>query len=550
MADIPVARLRFEMEGASGPLTVTDAVRLVGRHFTCGRFRMLSDTTPIVAMPDENDSIAAHAFVTGDRPFPQASLAPGESLVTLSGLESEPQVRAWAMEYRFPALSDGVALTWSIAAGVDEIRSGLFLVVLQLRYESARPLPVVPDAPFSARGLLSDGSVRVSLDGEQLRSKVTTIGHRLSVLNFVRLLERPERRWLTNILVSRERCLSLPRILDAVAGLANVYISSSDSIERSVRGVLFAPVSVADPAFLFHPGRGVGGVSVATATAERYEPPVGSVDIENEVIRSVRFARSWPKVEDVSVDSLAVLRNRIQHERLGYALKNNVDDEELIDLYVAEVATIRARLKAANELAEESQLSADDAAMRVEALNQEKGRLLYERQQLIVALDDARAATPRSCVLDSIPASLVEVLDLAGRYFERELTITEQARQSAKRCSFRNLTTAWRCLVAMAQDLHVMHFRDSLNAKLLEDAFHSSTGFELATWESESTRNNARLRSLRTVELNGVYRDITPHVKVGKVKANCLRAHYFADFAEKRIVIGHFGNHLETSTKI
>jgi hypothetical protein len=69
--------------------------------------------------------------------------------------------------------------------------------------------------------------------------------------------------------------------------------------------------------------------------------------------------------------------------------------------------------------------------------------------------------------------------------------------------------------------------------------------FELALTEGKQTKKDARLMALRKITHAGEEFDITPHIKYGNRKPKMLRLHYAIMREAKRLVIGHFGDHLE-----
>lgn len=574
--EIAYARLRFYVEGADGhDLDLLAVVRLVGRHLTGTRVRFLLDQAAIGrASPD--DAMVASEFTTGmSRRLPPTSIAHGESLVTISGLAADPPVRAWAMEHRYPAFSQDVRLSWLLSVGVEEVRENLFSVAVRIAYRAENAVyaqAITPDTDISLWELLDDASIRVSLDGEALLRTPVFIGTDLSVHEFVTLLERPDRHHLSYVLISRESEMDTAKILTEIAGYANVYVPASASVERSFGDILPVWLGRKHPVILFSPGLGLHGGSLLMMLQTLHQPPLPTDEeesaltetervmaqltaltwrppnkvVEDALIRLLRFPSPVPVREPAPIDSVAALTRRIESARFNHLLTERAFDADLAKEYDQEIEDLGGRLAAATTSIEERDYGLLEMEARHRALDHDNARLAYERAQLVERLEAARSSSPAAFRLETLPSSLPEVLALGAELFGERLVVTEQAMLSAAKTRFRDLPAAWKCLREMAETLHPLHFKEKLYGRALAARFRDVSGFELASHESESTRVNARLASLRTVLYHGALVDISSHIKVGRVK-ECLRVHYFLDPTDERLVIGHFGDHLETS---
>ncbi|MCC6738419.1 MAG: hypothetical protein IT452_05190 [Planctomycetia bacterium] len=148
--------------------------------------------------------------------------------------------------------------------------------------------------------------------------------------------------------------------------------------------------------------------------------------------------------------------------------------------------------------------------------------------------------------LEEFPSSLEKVLDFVEAAFPGRIYFHKRARESARKCSFSDLDKAWRMLRAMATLLYEYYFEEKLVLKEICTRFKNASGFELAVGESEGTMNVARLADQRILEHDGVMLNISTHVKSGSRPKDCLRVHYAALSAERKIIVGHCGDHLET----
>jgi hypothetical protein len=147
--------------------------------------------------------------------------------------------------------------------------------------------------------------------------------------------------------------------------------------------------------------------------------------------------------------------------------------------------------------------------------------------------------------MEEFPDSVLSVIGLIEKTFPGRIIFTDRAKADASRCKLRDPSSAWRCLRAMATHLHSLHFDAKLPLREIAKQFQNLVTFELATTESESTRNNPKLARQRKAVYKGEERDFSPHVKFGRDPGNSLRVHYFADNDDKVIVVDRCGDHLD-----
>lgn len=151
--------------------------------------------------------------------------------------------------------------------------------------------------------------------------------------------------------------------------------------------------------------------------------------------------------------------------------------------------------------------------------------------------------------LDNIPTNMPEVVALAGRMFADRLVITPKAVRSAEDDNTGSYTEAWRILRALERDLWPMCFdeNDKPTDRIAMD-FRNRTGFELSLNESPNTRCSQRCRTQRELRYNNKTLSLEPHVKgQSGTRTNRLRVHFAIDREERKIIIGHCGNHLDTA---
>src|SRR5262249_25085426 len=113
------------------------------------------------------------------------------------------------------------------------------------------------------------------------------------------------------------------------------------------------------------------------------------------------------------------------------------------------------RLTDRTKLLEDQNLGLEEDLERVredvEEANREADRWRWEKEQIgDRAKRSAERAPPSTIDLEELPQSLIEVVDAIDRFYPGRLIFTERARRAAAGASYRKVTSAWRCLRAMA----------------------------------------------------------------------------------------------------
>lgn len=188
-----------------------------------------------------------------------------------------------------------------------------------------------------------------------------------------------------------------------------------------------------------------------------------------------------------------------------------------------------------------------------EDLEDETNRMKYELKQTredVIRLESLNTAlAARASLLSDLqklPNSVLDVVALIERLYPDRVSFTEKAKKSATQASLGNFNVAWECLKGMVTVLHDLHFQQKLPLREIVVQFRNRTGFDLAIGESETTKSNRRLAAQRRDTYKGESIDISTHVKHGNSAGNILRVHYYAHPSERRLVIGHCGDHLDT----
>jgi hypothetical protein len=155
--------------------------------------------------------------------------------------------------------------------------------------------------------------------------------------------------------------------------------------------------------------------------------------------------------------------------------------------------------------------------------------------------------------LTNLPASLPEILTTVAKLFPNRIEVSDNAIATAKEYADEHdgywgkpeqLAIAWEMVFGLATKLHELVFQDNSN-NLEADFGLSFSTFELALSEGKQTKKDARLMSLRKIAHAGQEIDITAHIKYGNRKPKMLRLHFAINRDTSRLIVGHFGEHLE-----
>jgi len=280
----------------------------------------------------------------------------------------------------------------------------------------------------------------------------------------------------------------------------------------------------------------------------------GEAPVIEMIVRGIvrRFRYQGPFGATTSVADVT----KIQRERRLQTLKSESSassQSELLNLYEEENTNLNEQLAKHAELIaqmEESILEAEEAR---EELEGKVRSLRYEHESMGKAMAQAQRdrdlllqQNQQMSVFAELPSSLGDIVDRIASLHSDSIVFTDEAVKSAKGSDLKDIEKGWACLWAMATTLHRLYFHQKLSPGQIAQEFRN-TGFELALTETGLTKNNPRLMALRRVIYKGSSLDMSAHVKFGNKPQQLLRVHFYADPKERRIVVGHCGDHLETS---
>lgn len=273
------------------------------------------------------------------------------------------------------------------------------------------------------------------------------------------------------------------------------------------------------------------------------------------------------QISDVStcntlITRLVPLVRRVLTKKADTAVRSIADIKSLIGQ--SRIRRLRAQLEQANannDIQLQNSLMAE-TIQRLELELQKKDAEIKELEEIAESeREDYRkkfnsiemkyiGQLRRSREAKHLPATLPSTLEDIVCWAEvslQNLVFTEGAHKTARAyTTFHNLNTAWDILQKMNTVLHRLKFAES-NIDLCK-AFKDETGYDYARGEGRQTSRNANLARLRRFTFEGQEYEMWTHIKYGNRKNEQLRIYFDFDNINRRVVIGHIGDHMDNAT--
>lgn len=82
----------------------------------------------------------------------------------------------------------------------------------------------------------------------------------------------------------------------------------------------------------------------------------------------------------------------------------------------------------------------------------------------------------------------------------------------------------------------------------IEREFNNSSRFELAMTEGKTTKGDAELMKKRDLVFDNKKFSMAPHLKHQSKTPKLLRVHFAIDNENKRLIVGHCGDHMSNAS--
>lgn len=153
------------------------------------------------------------------------------------------------------------------------------------------------------------------------------------------------------------------------------------------------------------------------------------------------------------------------------------------------------------------------------------------------------------------PPDLWSLIDMVKYLYQDRILFLDSAYDSAKNHPFpdKHLRIAWENLRDLSTVFYDMVFK-SESVKDLEKEFKNLSGYDLKISEGKQTKKDKKLMDKRRISFENKEEDIkmeidiTPHIAWGNKLPNLLRVHFYIWHEKEKIIVGHFGGHMENYT--
>jgi hypothetical protein len=237
--------------------------------------------------------------------------------------------------------------------------------------------------------------------------------------------------------------------------------------------------------------------------------------------------------------SFSRVRQWVQKRRLLTAREENLDDKQLLALYIESNQNLLNEIK-------EHEAHIESLQMRELEWADERDEIVNETRNLRARITFLEEALKARAVTEIInyPASYDETAEWAANHFADKLVLLARAERSLKKAVFDDLQLLCNCLKLLAGP-----YRDMRLGSLSRAEFDARCLELGVTLTKSGDASAARYPNEYYVQHRKQRRALDLHLKRGtsRDQAKCLRIYFFWDEEESRVMIGHLPGHLTTA---
>lgn len=513
-----------------------------------------------------NDQILHRAwFYIGNNPKTESAqyYINDHQIRTVSAPSVEPDSpTCWALEVIHPD-SDERARRWSVEITLrkNEDGSTRFTTVVRnwmmANYIGEYPPPPLPSAPSYVRAIIDDRALHCSKGDARLGSQPIVVTNAMAQSVFDALISKD--RYVPFVFMAHHppsggMLISTQRLASLLIGNANVYILPSEAVVEEMNYYLGSELSCS-------PG-----------TVRVYLPQLDKNDADDS--RRHRYLSATFIAQHSEETVIRFLTNGLSRNGATFKMAdlisfNDILSERRKHAIKTLAATSEGKAEEASVVWQENEALATDLATWQSLAGQyesENTELKREVASLRYRVEDAARVRHQIEDLESqlqglsglttLPRTLADVLHAVESLFPTRIDIADNALSTAR--DYANdqgvfwgrpegLAVAWEMAFGVATRLYELVFEHQSN-RLEQEFGESFSTFELALSEGKQTKKDAKLMALRKLQHDDIEFDITPHIKFGNRKPKLLRLHFAIHREAKKVVIGHFGDHLDNYT--
>lgn len=481
---------------------------------------------------------------------------------SISGKFTQNSPEYLAISHSHPDSSEGMSSwrTWTNEIGLQKIDENVYLFSLTNSYQIKSGYigyvtePTIT-SPNIIKQLINSEYWTASVSGIQVGLDPVLVDH-YNVKDFIALVFNSERA-VPLIYISRDIENNLPLnpkfLSNKVAGNAIVFYEEDKSVGRS-HTVLpkFQNYRCSNGMVrVYLPG--VNSENPYDAKRHRFFSFESIIELSPEEVISIiaeSLVRRSIFIRPFKVQCIKDLDRIAIEIKLSEAIASQ-KDETIIQTYKEQVDVLNNQLTEKEKEIDEYCSLYDQAVSDSGLFKDEIKNLKRDNFNLAAQLQQYEIANPseqyQTYFLEKVPTKLIDLIELAELYYNQKIVFLQEAKDSAEGYDLNDLNKAWKALKSIAEVLHPIMFHSEGDKKA---DYHSKTGFDIAMTESKMTKGDKKLAAQRLRIYNGEKIDISPHIGYGTKKPNMLRIHFYVSNSEKKIIIGHCGDHLDNfSTK-
>jgi len=284
-----------------------------------------------------------------------------------------------------------------------------------------------------------------------------------------------------------------------------------------------------------------------------------SITIDSIVNGVSRYLKSRASEFD-TLRSVMMMRNKLNYQKLHHAHK---DAEEMNELYSSEndeltqeIKTLKKEINSKNKDIEVYTEWNDAIVKDLEAVKSESKNWHTKFNDMCEKYNQKKqecdCLEKLKGILHKYVKDLKTQLELFAELNSDKIIVLDEAYTSAKNYSkWTQLDISWEMLESIIEVLYPLVFShdESANKKCnIEQEYDSRCRFHLALKEGAQTNSSSDLQKIRQRQYDGKHINISPHIVYGTKEPDLLRIHYYQDNKNKKIVIGHCGQHLQNAS--
>lgn len=404
------------------------------------------------------------------------------------------------------------------------------------------PLDPNPTAPFFIREIIRQFECKKYIDDSEPLSSDPIVVNSHNVKNLVNAIQSPYRN-VPIILIAPEvqietnesiLPLNVNLLTKIVSGNANVYYFESGEIRRQFQDLVSYEMACLPYSLRIYMPKTSDGKKHRFFDKRFFEEH-GYEEVISLVWASIsRYGHIFKANEIITIKDVV-------HKRNFEFLKTKLLSKENTE-------NISSKIQEYEEYFNEISMEHQELENRNKELEQINTQFLNELQ-LLKHVRETNQIENDCSDLNLFPQRLDELLIQGCKIFHSQLDYTERAITSSSKASLEKkyYLHAWSAIKDMATVLHPLIFQDESND--FEGEFNKRSIYQMAKTEGKQTKGNSKLMRLRQDKYKGNDIDITMHLKYGndRDQKKIFRIHFFIDKEKHKIIIGHFGDHLDNS---